>query len=320
MWRAFDETGRLQFPDFIETTMKLMPMYWGRALGGLLYIVGMVLFGWNILMTWRARPKTYEEPVLQAAPLAPVTPAPAPAAGSAWARFVSMRFHRRWEGLPLTFTVLVVVAVVVASLFEILPTFLIRTNVPTIASVQPYTPLELTGRDIYIREGCFNCHSQMIRPFRFETERYGEYSKPGEFVYDHPFLWGSRRIGPDLAREGGKYPDLWHVRHMERPRAISPRSLMPSYPWLLSNPLDFAAVQKRVDAMAMLGVPYGEAIHGAPAMARDQAAAIAAEVAAQGGPQGLADKEIMALVAYLQRLGKDARTPALASRPGGAQP
>jgi cytochrome c oxidase cbb3-type subunit I/II len=147
----------------------------------------------------------------------------------------------------------------------------------------------------------------MIRPFRFETERYGEYSKPGEFVYDHPFLWGSRRIGPDLAREGGKYNDLWHVRHFEDPRAITPRSIMPSYPALAKGTIDFAGIQARVDAMAMLGVPYGDAVRHAPEMARTQARAVAAEIAAEGGPRGLDDKEIVALIAYVQRLGVDIR-------------
>ena len=311
MWRAFDQTGRLAFPDFIETTMKLMPMYWLRALGGTLYLAGMAMLGWNILMTWRARPKVYEEPVVTA-PALERRPGPEPAplaAGSrgAWRRFTDAGWHRRWEGLPLTFTVWVAVAVIVASLFEMLPTFLIRSNVPTIRSVKPYTPLELAGRDLYIREGCFNCHSQMIRPFRYETERYGEYSKPGEFVYDHPFLWGSRRIGPDLAREGGKYPDLWHVRHMQDPRSITPRSIMPSYPGMLTNRLDFEEIQKHVDVMAMLGVPYGDAIHRAPEMAREQARAIAAGIEAEGGPTGLADREIVAMIAYLQRLGTDIR-------------
>jgi cytochrome c oxidase cbb3-type subunit I/II len=295
MWRAFDETGRLQFPDFIETTMKLMPMYWVRAAGGGLYIIGMLLFGWNILKTWAARPKVYDEPVIQAAPLKAQSHKPE---GS---------IHRKWEGLPLVFSLLTALAVIVASLFEIIPTFLIRTNIPTIASVKPYTPLELAGRDLYIREGCFNCHSQMIRPFRYETERYGEYSKPGESVYDHPFLWGSRRIGPDLAREGGKYPDLWHVRHMQDPRSITQKSIMPPYPGLLTNTIDFGGIQKRVDAMAMLGVPYGDAVtqKKAAEMAKAQAKELADGIAAQGGPAGLEDKEITALVAYLQRLGKD---------------
>ncbi len=319
MWRAFDHTGRLQFPDFIETTMKLMPMYWVRAAGGSLYIVGMLMFGWNILMTWKARPKVLEEPVVQAAPLErPVKATPVPATGGAWARFRSVGWHRRWEGLPLTFTVWVVVAVAVASLFEILPTFLIRSNVPSIASVHPYTPLELAGRDLYIREGCFNCHSQMIRPLRYETERYGEYSKPGEFVYDHPFLWGSRRIGPDLAREGGKRSALWHLRHFEDPRAVTPRSIMPKYAHLESSHLDFAGIQSHVDAMAMLGVPYGDAIHHAPEMARAQAAQIAADLVAQGGPQGLGDREVIALIAYLQRLGTDLHAAPVATAAAGA--
>jgi cytochrome c oxidase cbb3-type subunit I/II len=180
--------------------------------------------------------------------------------------------------------------------------------------VKPYTPLELAGRDIYIREGCFNCHSQMIRPFRHETERYGDYSKPGESVYDHPFLWGSRRIGPDHAREGGKYPALWHVRHMYDPRSISPKSIMPSYSHLQTNDLDFDGIQKRVDVMAMLGVPYGDAINRAPAMAHEQAKRIAADIAANGGPPELADKEIVALVAYLERLGTDIK-----AQPAAAQ-
>ena len=310
MWRAFDQTGRLEFPDFVETTMKLMPMYWTRALGGTLYIVGMLMFGWNILRTWQKRPARYEEPVIQAPALEPHRPIPATGG------FLGLNWHRKWEAMPLTFTIWVVVAVVVASLFEILPTFLIRSNVPTISSVKPYTPLELAGRDLYIREGCVNCHSQMIRPFRHETERYGEYSKPGEFIYDRPFLWGSRRIGPDLARTGGKYNHLWHVRHMADPRQINPQSIMPAYPRLLTDRLDFDAIQRRIDVMAMLGVPYGEAVHRAPEMAREQARGIAAEVAAQGGPPGLEDKEISALVAYLQRLGMDLKAagPAAVNR------
>jgi cytochrome c oxidase cbb3-type subunit I/II len=214
-----------------------------------------------------------------------------------------------WERRPLRFTIWVVVAVAVASLLEILPTFLIRSNVPSIASVQPYTPLELSGRDIYVEEGCYNCHSQMIRPIRSETERYGEYSKPGEFVYDHPFQWGSRRIGPDLQRIGGKYPDLWHVRHMADPRAITPQSIMPAYAHLLREDIDFPQIQRSVDAMAMLGVPYGLALLHAQDMAHEQASTLAASIAAQGGPRGLEGKKITALVAYLQRLGTDIKKP-----------
>jgi len=330
MWRAFDETGRLAYPDFVETVMKLMPMYWVRVAGGSLYIIGMLVFGYNILKTWLARPATYVVPLVTAAPLSAQAPEKhaAPESGGLVTAFTSAKWHRRWEGAPVFFTVMVVVAVVVASLAEVIPTFLIKSNVPTIASVKPYTPLELAGRDIYIKEGCFNCHSQMVRPLRHETERWGEYSKPGEFVYDHPFLWGSRRIGPDLARLGGKYPDLWHVRHMEDPRSVVQRSIMPTYAHLQRKAIDFDQIQSRVDAMVMLGVPYGDAVNNAPAMAREQAQTIAAGIESQGGPAGLADREIVALVAYLQRLGRDvksapataaAATPAPIAAPGGGK-
>jgi len=307
MWRAFDETGRLAYPDFVETVVKLLPMYWMRVIGGTFFLIGTLIFGWNIIMTWMRRPVRYEVPIIEAAPLSPkyVDENPAVPANGLWARFNQVQWHRAWERAPMLFTALTILAVVVASLFEILPTFLIKSNVPTIASVKPYTPLELAGRDMYIAEGCFNCHSQMIRPFRYETERFGEYSKPGESVYEHPFLWGSRRIGPDLAREGGKYPDLWHVRHFENPRAVTAKSIMPAYPHFLTKTIDFEQIQSRVDAMAMVGVPYGDALNKAPAMAREQARTIAAAIVEQGGPQGLGDKQIVAMVAYMQRLGRD---------------
>ncbi|MDZ4258611.1 MAG: cytochrome-c oxidase, cbb3-type subunit I [Gemmatimonadales bacterium] len=317
MWRAFDDTGRLTYPDFVETVVRLIPMYWVRVAGGSLYIVGVILLLWNVIMTWRRRPARYEEPVIRAAALAPryVAQADEPVPGGMLARFKSLRFHRAWERLPVTFTVLTTLAVVVASLFEILPTFLIRSNVPTIASVAPYTPLELYGRDIYIREGCVNCHSQQIRPLRYETERYGEYSKPGESVYEHPFLWGSRRIGPDLARTGGKYPNLWHVRHFENPQEIAAGSIMPSYGHFTTRVIDWEVLAKRVGTMAMLGVPYGQAVTDAIPMAREQAAAIAREIESAGGPSGLADKEMAAMVAYMQRLGTDISRSTVAGTP-----
>jgi cytochrome c oxidase cbb3-type subunit I/II len=318
MWRAFDETGRLAYPDFVETVMQLMPMYWVRVVGGTLYIVGACIFAYNIFRTWQARPKTYEVPMVSAPPLAAayVDEHPRPVPAGALARFTSAGWHRKWERLPALFTVMVVVAVVVASLAEIIPTFLIKSNVPTIASVKPYTPLELAGRDLYIREGCFNCHSQMVRPLRHETERFGEYSKPGEFVYDHPFLWGSRRIGPDLARVGGKYPDLWHLRHFEEPKSLVQSSIMPGYGHLVARELDFAGIQARVDAMVMLGVPYGEAVRNAPEQARAQAAEVGARIVDGGGPAGMETREVVALIAYLQRLGKDIQQAGVAAAPG----
>jgi cytochrome c oxidase cbb3-type subunit I/II len=308
MLRAFDESGRLAYPDFVETVLRLQPMYWARAVGGTLYIVGMVFCLVNYAMTWRARPAAYARPEQEAPALVSMSPVPIAGGSAAAPGFAHAQWHRRWEGMPLTFSVWVAVAVVVASLFEIVPLFLIRTNVPTIASVRPYTPLELAGRDIYIAEGCNNCHSQMIRPIRSETVRYGEYSKAGEFVYDHPFLWGSRRIGPDLHRIGGKYPHLWHVRHMDDPRSTTPQSLMPAYPWLLRAPYDVRALERGVAAQVTLGVPYTPAeVAGAVEAARAQARGIAMEIAGQGGPPGLEDKQIVALVAYLQRLGTDIR-------------
>jgi cytochrome c oxidase cbb3-type subunit I/II len=315
MWRAFDETGRLAYPDFIETVVRLLPMYWVRAVGGAMYVAGVIMCLINVMMTWAKRPKTYkveehEAPALGeyegATPKVTIPPHTTTADfGHVLRFFANASWHRVWERKPLKFTLMVALSVAIASLFEIIPTFLIKSNIPTISSVQPYTPLELVGRDIYIGEGCYNCHSQMVRPIRAETERYGEYSKPGEFVYDHPFQWGSRRIGPDLHRVGGKYPHLWHVRHMDDPRSTTPQSIMPPYPWLLTKDLDFSVVQPRVDVMAMLGVPYGKALNNAEQMARDQASVVAKEIVSQGGPQGLNSKQIVALVAYLQRLGTD---------------
>ncbi len=290
-------------------------MYWVRVLGGCLYIVGVVRAFINLTMTWRNRPAVYAESCDEALPLGaydgPTTELTLPKhstisnTGHSLIYFVEAKWHRVWERKPLKFSIWVAVAVIVASLLEVVPTFLIKSNIPTIASVTPYTPLELVGRDIYVAEGCYNCHSQMIRPIRSETERYGEYSKPGEFVYDHPFQWGSRRIGPDLHRVGGKYPYLWHVRHMQDPRSTTPQSIMPAYGWLFADDLEYGAIQKRVDAMAMLGVPYGEAVLHAEKMARSQASQISTEIQAQGGPAGLRQKKIIALIAYLQRLGTD---------------
>ncbi len=213
------------------------------------------------------------------------------------------------EGKPLLFTVLSLVAILIGGIVEIIPMYLIKQNVPTIASVHPYTPLEVLGRDLYIREGCLGCHSQMIRPFRSETERYGEYSKAGEFVYDHPFLWGSERKGPDLAREGGKYPDAWHFNHMDDPRSTSPGSIMPRYSWLLTQQLDTTSLPSRLAALRRVGVPYPAGYENGPAQKDLQAQA--EKVVANlklGSVKADSDKEIIALIAYLQRLGTDIKS------------
>ncbi|HEX6986497.1 MAG TPA: cytochrome-c oxidase, cbb3-type subunit I [Planctomycetaceae bacterium] len=326
MWRAITPTGQLAYPDFVETVRALQPLYWLRVLGGLCFVGGVGLMAVNWLMTWRTRPAVYDEPVYLAAPLSKHyvdPPAPKSALDDALVADVAKKldvwstlaWHRRWERLPVRFTVFTTVAVVAASLFEIVPTFLIRSNVPTISTVKPYTPLELAGRDLYVAEGCYNCHSQMIRPILAETKRYGEYSKPGEFVYDRPFQWGSRRIGPDMAREGGKQSHLWHLMHLLEPTNTTPGSIMPSYAHLAEKELNFKAIPDRVKAAAALGAPYDRELTDAEAMAREQAAKIAAEIVAQGGSPGLEDKQAVAMIAYLQRLGTDLFAPPVPAAP-----
>jgi cytochrome c oxidase cbb3-type subunit I/II len=222
------------------------------------------------------------------------------------------KLHHILESKPMVLTVLALLAISVGSLVELVPTFYIRDNVPLIASVKPYTPLELEGRDIYIREGCYLCHSQMVRPFKDEYLRYGPPSRPGESVYDHPFQWGSKRTGPDLARVGGKYPDLWHYRHMRNPRDISSKSIMPVFKWLLTNKLDTSLTKAKIQAMRTLGVPYSQADVDSADVRRDrQAAEVAATLKEQGNvPESVKDKEIVALIAYLQRLGTDIKKEA----------
>jgi cytochrome c oxidase cbb3-type subunit I/II len=214
-------------------------------------------------------------------------------------------WHRWLEKRPVQFMILSVIAVAIGGLVEIIPTYLVKSNVPTISSIKPYTPLELQGRDIYIREGCYTCHSQMIRPFRSETERYGEYSKAGEFVYDHPFQWGSKRTGPDLHRTGGKYPDAWHYNHMVDPESMSPGSIMPPYPWLAENDLDIESTPAKIRAMQALGVPY---LKGYDEKATNELIEQALKIKANLQESGIEvshEKEIVALIAYLQRLGMD---------------
>jgi cytochrome c oxidase cbb3-type subunit I/II len=294
MWKQFTKDGFLQYPNFLETVIRIVPMYELRAVGGTLYITGIVLMMINLYKTAKAGRFIGDETV-QAPALNVKATKESPKLG-----------HRWLEGIPVTFTVLTTIAVIVGGLIEIVPMFLIQQNVPTIASVHPYTPLEVLGRDIYIREGCLGCHSQMVRPFRSETERYGEYSKVGEFVYDHPFLWGSERTGPDLHRVGGKYPDAWHYNHMENPRSTSPGSIMPNYPWLLSDKLDVAVIGDRMRALRKVGVPYtDQQIEAAPKSIEAQSKKIVANLATGSISNAPPDREIVAVIAYLQRLGTD---------------
>ena len=299
MWREFTAEGTLRYPNFLETVVRIIPMYVLRAGGGTLFTIGACIAVYNLYRTATQGAFLVGERA-EAAPLVPEA-----SHATSW--------HRALESRPVQFSVLTLVTVVIGGVVEFVPTALIRSNVPTIASVKPYTPLELEGRDLYIREGCVGCHSQMIRPMRSETERYGDYSKAGEFVYDHPFLWGSKRTGPDLQRVGGKYPDSWHFLHMREPRATSPGSIMPAYTWLYADVLDTSHTAGKIITLRRLGVPYPDGYENqAEADLKAQAARIA-DGLRTGGLTADADREIVALIAYMQRLGTDIKSAAAAA-------
>jgi cytochrome c oxidase cbb3-type subunit I/II len=292
MMTAFTPEGQLQY-QFIDAVQTAVPFYVLRAVGGTIYLAGVLVMVYNLYKTAKQGSFVASEEA-EAAPLTKQYTAPA-----------TMHWHSFIERRPVMLLVLSLILVGVGGLVEMVPTFLIKSNVPTLSSVKPYTPLELQGRDVYISEGCYNCHSQMIRPFRYEVARYGEYSKAGEFVYDHPFQWGSKRTGPDLAREGGKYPDSWHFNHMYEPASMSPGSIMPSYPWLFEKTIDLASTKSKIYAMRKMGVPYPE---GYENTANNDLQKQADEITARLKKDKIevkSDKQIIALIAYLQRIGKD---------------
>jgi len=218
-------------------------------------------------------------------------------------------WHRRLiEGKSGLMAVLTTALISVGGLVEIVPMFSIEAW-PEAEQIDPYTPLEVAGRDIYIREGCYVCHSQMVRPFRDETLRYGPWSHSKEYMWDRPFLLGSRRIGPDLHRLGGKYPDAWHYEHMKDPRSTSPGSIMPAYDWLIEWKIDAADVQSSVVALSRVGTPYTEQqIAEVPQQLQQQGGEIVDRLA-EAGIDAAWDDEIVALTAYLQRLGTDRESP-----------
>ncbi len=295
MWKQFTDQGVLMYPNFLETVTQIIPMYILRATGGLLYFTGVIVMCYNLVKTAN-QGKFIPDEDAEAPP-----------------REEDVReekyWHRALESKPVLFTVLALIAVLIGGIIEFVPTFLIKSNVPTIENIKPYTALELHGRDIYIREGCNNCHSQMIRPFRDEVVRYDpnnmEYSKAGEFIYDHPFLWGSKRTGPDLHRIGGKYPDSWHYHHMLDPTSMSPNSIMPPYPWLFDHYIDIGSTGSKIKALRTLGVPYKENYESD---AIDEIYLQADEIVKNLSDDGIdvhPETEIVALIAYLQRLGTD---------------
>jgi cytochrome c oxidase cbb3-type subunit I/II len=294
MWKEFTADGFLKYPNFLETVTQIIPLYKVRVLGGALYLLGVIVMMYNLYKTVAAGKLVADEPA-EAPALKTQVHVHNP--GEHW--------HRRLERKPLVLLVLSLVVILIGGIAEMIPTFMVKSNIPTISSVKPYTPLELEGRDIYIREGCYNCHSQMVRPFRSETERYGEYSKAGEFVYDHPFQWGSKRTGPDLHRIGGKYPDSWHFNHMEDPTSMSPGSLMPAYPWLVENSLNTSDLPAKIRVMQKLGVPYPDGYDRQALSDLEQQSKRVNDNLKRDGIEITQDKEIIALIAYLQRLGTD---------------
>lgn len=314
MWKQFNPDGTLKYGNFLETVKEIMPMYWMRAIGGTLFVIGLLVLVYNIIMTVK-QGRAIEDELAEAPGLDKLT----------GKRLKGEGFHPWLERRPVQLTILATIAILIGGIIQIVPTLVVKSNIPTISTVKPYTPLELEGRDLYIREGCVNCHSQMIRPFRSEVERYGEYSKSGEYVYDHPFLWGSKRTGPDLMRVGGKYSDNWHFNHMWDPQSTSSGSIMPSYKWLFdNNKMDYSDIQKKMEVMVKLGVPYTEKdIADAYKDIAEQSAKIeqnlytdpdfvksyeeSKKAAAARGEEfvEMKDREIVALIAYLQRLGTD---------------
>ena len=313
MWKQFNPDGTLVYGNFLETVTQIIPMYWMRAIGGSLYIVGAFVMLYNIVKTVRAG-RAVEDELAEAAALPKVT----------HKRTAGETYHSWLERRPVKLTIYATIAILIGGMVQIIPSLMVDEYVPVISSVKPYTPLELEGRDIYIREGCVSCHSQMIRPFRSEVERYGEYSKAGEYRYDHPFLWGSKRTGPDLHRIGQKYSDNWHFNHMYDPQSTSAGSIMPSYKWLIQNELDTAYTKDKMIAMQKLGVPYtDEEIDRALAWMNEQGTQIEENLYADPdfattyeAEKNFAkendrdfvemrNREIVALIAYLQRLGTD---------------
>jgi len=289
MLQAVSAEGKLVYPDFVETVTRIIPLYWVRAFGGALFLVGFVAMLYNVFKTIQRAPAAVPERVR-----VPERVHSAPESG-----------HRGLEGAALTFSILTFLAILAGSIIEIYPTLFLKDYLPATVKIQPYTPLELAGRDIYIREGCYVCHSQQIRPMVSDALRYGPPSTIEESMYDHPFQWGSKRTGPDLARVGKKYPDLWHLRHMIDPRAITPLSIMPSYPWLATKSTDFVSLRRKVSVLKNLGTPYDDKVLAdADILAEQQAKGIGKSLTEQGAPEGIERKEIVALIAYLQSLGQ----------------
>lgn len=299
MWKEFNPDGSLANPNFLETVTQLRPFYMMRSLGGLLYVTGPIIMVYNLIKT--AKQGTF----------IPNEAAEAPALTNPKAGSKGEHWHSVIERKPMRFLLFALIAILIGGIVEIAPTIMVDSNIPSISSVKPYTPLELEGQDIYIREGCNNCHSQMVRPFRDEVKRYGEYSKGGEFAYAHPHLWGSKRTGPDLHRSGKgnnmNKSEAWHYKHMISPRSVSEGSIMPAYFWL-TDKLDYSLLKAKISALRTVGVPYPEGFEEqAEADLLKQADEVYNSIVTQDPEITMArpDMELIALIAYLERIGSD---------------
>ena len=301
MWREVDAAGKLAYPDFVQTVSRVIPLYWIRAVGGMVYLAGFLVMLFNIFKTISLAPQVQSDETEDEC--VPYIRKPLFSGELSFS-------HRVLEAKPMVLAVLTAVAIGIGSLISFAPMLLSSSVVESNyhdAINKPYTPLQLAGRDIYVREGCYTCHSQMIRKTVGDVLRFGPASTIEESMYDHPFQWGSKRFGPDLARVGSKYPDLWHFRHMRNPSQVVNGSIMPTYGWLHQDRTDFAILKKKLSVMKMLGVPYGdEDVERAESWAKEEAASIAAGLRAEGADVK-EDREIIALIAYLQRLGNPTR-------------
>ncbi|MEZ4264266.1 MAG: cytochrome-c oxidase, cbb3-type subunit I [Polyangiaceae bacterium] len=366
MWRATNADGSLTYESFVETLLALQPMYWTRLVGGTLYLVGMIVMLYNLLMTARGARATdgvvdvvVERDLVPAVPwrtivlgkpvvltlvvgvlvgatavvngyagtlfaLTAVTVATLGAVGASFAQEDGKTsWHRLLEGRALLFTALTAIAVLIGGICELIPVLTIKpAEVANASDIQPYRALEVEGRDVYLREGCYTCHSQMIRPMVHETKRYGDVSTMADSMYDHPFQWGSKRTGPDLSREGIRNPSvLWHYQHMRDPRAVSPGSNMPPYEHMATSRVDFADIPAKMRALRSVGVPYTAAqIHEAQADAQAQADGIVAELKAAGAGDAQPDTQLVALISYLMRLGKVGPAPKPAPAVAASKP
>lgn len=319
MWKQFNPDGTLMYKNWLDTVTAIVPYYKLRFLGGALYLTGGILMVINIYKT--VKQGTFAKDTAAEAPALPKIGKD---------RKAGEPVHLWIERMPAILTIGAFITLSIGGAVEIIPTLTIKENVPTISAVKPYSPLELEGRDLYIREGCNSCHSQVIRPFRDEVVRFdgknGQYSKAGEFIYDRPFLWGSKRTGPDLHRQGKRNPESWHFKHMYNPRSTSPGSIMPRFPWLITNRLDRSEMVNKMKLMkSTFDVPYTKAeIDSANAWADNQAANIVKNIYSQApdiaksveedkARKGndfipMEQREIVALIAYLERLGTDIKT------------